>query len=288
MLNQRVRIYLSFVLLTTSGTLLAEDRPEGDKPDGGKKARPQWEFGVGIGAVDIPHYRGSDQRDTYVAPLPYVRYRGERLKVDREGGRYFFINRDRVKLDISAAFMFPVDSDDNTARQGMPDLDPILEVGPRLQWYLFNSRDHRFRIRAGLPLRVAVNIPEFRNEGWILSPYLQFRYFSGMETALSLGPMWASEKYHDYYYQVDAQHANSNRPEYDARAGYNGFRITLTNNQRINRHWWWGGFARYDSLSGAVFEDSPLVKRKDAYMFGLVFSYIFKPVENYYLDRLEE
>ncbi len=251
------------------------------------KDRPQWEFGVGVGALDLPHYRGSDQRETYAGPVPYVRYHGKRLQVDREGGRYFFINRDRLKLDISAAFAFPVDSDDNDARRGMSDLDPILELGPRIQWYLYESTDNRFRVRAGFPVRLALNLSEIRNTGWIFSPYIQFRYFSGMETALSIGPMWATEKYHDYYYQVDPQFATAERPAYDARAGFSGYRLTLTNNQRISKRWWWGGFIRYDSLSGTTFEDSPLVRQDDSVMYGLVFSYIINPVQDYYRTPFE-
>jgi outer membrane protein len=249
--------------------------------------KPQWELGVGLGYITLPHYRGSDQRQDYIAPIPYVRYRGKRLNVDREGGRYYFLNSEVLKLDLSAAFSFPVDSSDNRARTGMPDLDPILELGPRLEWYIYASNDERFRIRAGFPVRLAVNLSGLENTGWVFSPYLQFRYFSTMETALSIGPMWATEKYHDYYYQVENQFATADRPAYDAQGGYSGLRITLTNSHRVAKHWWWGVFARYDSLSGAVFEDSPLVKQKDALMGGFALSYIFNPVKEYYEDQIE-
>jgi len=250
--------------------------------------KTQWEFGVGLGALSLPHYRGSDQREEYFAPIPYVRFRGDKLKVDREGGRYFFIDGESFKLDISAAFALPVDSDKNTARQGMPDLDAILEVGPRAQWYLWESQDRRLRLRAGAPARLAVNLSDAGNEGWVFTPYLQLRYYSNMETAISIGPMWASEKYHDYYYQVDSQYVTGSRPAYDAKSGYSGFRLTVTNSHRISKHYWWGGFARYDSISGATFENSPLVKQKNAFMAGFVISYIFNPVKEYYTDPYEE
>lgn len=264
--------------------------PSGDSErpaDRPPESRPRWELGAGLGYLSLPHYRGSDQREDYAAPVPYIRYRGERLKVDREGGRYHFIDRAEWKLEMSAAFVFPVDSEDNRARAGMPDLGPILEVGPGLRWFLYASADQRFRVRAALPVRLAVNLSGLRSTGWVLSPYLQFRYFSTMETAVSLGPMWATEKYHAYYYQVDGRYATASRPEYDARGGYSGFRVTLTNSHRVSRHWWWGIFVRYDSLSGVVFEDSPLVRQQDALMGGFAVSYVFSPVEKYYEDQLE-
>jgi len=242
----------------------------------------RWELGVGVGALSIPDYRGSDQRRDYVAPIPYVRYSGKRLKVDREGGRYYFYDGKRVKLDLSATFNFPVDSERNTARQGMPGLGAILEAGPRLQWHLWESQDHRLRLRFGAPLRFAINLSKVSNEGLFFAPYVQVRYFTTLEMALSIGPMWASKKYHDYYYQVEQQYATAVRPAYDATAGYSGFRITLTASHRLNKRYWWGGFLRYDNLSGAAFVNSPLVKQTDAFMAGIVIAYVFKPVKQYY------
>ena len=58
---------------------------------------PLWEAGAGMAVIDFPDYRGSDERHTYVLPVPYVVYRGEFLKVDREnirGNYYFSANRE--------------------------------------------------------------------------------------------------------------------------------------------------------------------------------------------------
>jgi len=259
-------------------TASAEDVPQPEKA--------KWELGIGLGGLSIPHYRGSDQRYDYFVPVPYVRFSGDRLKVDREGGRYYFYNDPGFKIDLSAAFSFPVDSEDNRARQNMSDLDALLEVGPRLQWFLYESDNHRFRVRVGAPVRLAINLSNAENEGWFFSPYFQIRYFSAMETAFSIGPTWASEKYNDYFYQVDSQFATAERPAYDANAGYSGFRFTLTNSHRLSRHYWWGGFIRYDSLAGATFENSPLVKQNDALSVGLMLSYIFNPVKEYYKESI--
>ncbi|MGD8785630.1 MAG: MipA/OmpV family protein [Thioalkalispiraceae bacterium] len=272
----RSLFYITFTLFTL---ILSLSSYAAESDEAGK-----WEFGVGLGGLSIPHYRGSDQREEYFAPVPYVKFSGDRLKVDREGGRYYFLDGDRFKIDLSAAFAFAVDSEENIARQGMPDLDYILEVGPRLHWFLWASPDQRLRLRFAAPLRAAINLSDAGNEGWFFAPYLQVRYYSTMETAFSIGPMWATEKFHDYYYQVDPVYATAGRPAYDAKAGYSGFRMTLTNSQRLNKHYWWGGFIRYDSLSGAEFENSPLVKKQEALMIGFAISYIFNPVREYYTD----
>ena len=216
---------------------------------------PKWEFGLGAGGLSVPHYRGSDQHENYIAPVPYIRYNGKRLKVDREGGRFLFYSSDIFKVDASTGFSLPVDSGDNQARQGMPDIDPIFELGPRMQFNLYESDDHAFQFRAALPVRAAITV--------------------NLSDATNAGPIWATKKYHDYFYQIDPEFATATRPAFDARAGYSGSRITLTSSKRF-KNIWTGFFIRYDNLEGAVFENSPLVKQEDSLMAGVAITYIFK------------
>ena len=63
--------------------------------------RPEWEIGAGATVFTLPDYRGSDESRGYVLPLPYVIYRGERFRVDRQGLRGIFFESDRVELDVS-------------------------------------------------------------------------------------------------------------------------------------------------------------------------------------------
>lgn len=245
------------------------------------QTQPKWELGIGLGGLSIPHYRGSDQRADYIAPIPYFRYSGKRLKVDKEGGHFYFYNSETIKFDISTAFALPVDSEDNRARVGMNNLDAVIELGPRLKLSLYQSEDKNFRLRFALPLREAYELGELTSIGWVFSPYLELRYFqSGWETSAAAGPVWASEKYHDYFYQVDPQYATVNRAQYNARSGYSGSRITFTMSKRFDQLFF-GLFARYDNLQGAAFIDSPLVKQKDSFMLGIALSWVFKKSEKY-------
>ncbi|MBE9503673.1 MAG: MipA/OmpV family protein, partial [Proteobacteria bacterium] len=60
---------------------------------------------------------------------------------------------------------------------------------------------------------------------------------------------------------------------YDAHGGYNGTRLTFYTNRRFD-HSWFGFFARYDTLAGATFEDSPLVKQKSYFFIGALIASI--------------
>lgn len=233
------------------------------------------EVGVGLAGASLPHYRGSDQRRNYFAPFPYVLYEGERLVVNRDGGQFYFYSRPRLRVDVSAALSPPVFSDDNHVRQGMDDLHPVFELGPRLQLVLFESKMSRFRLTAAFPLRMAVasNLRDTRSVGFVFSPYLLAHFDHEWDADFSIGPIWASEKFHDYVYEVDPQFATTTRPAYDAEGGYSGIRFTFAMGQYF-KSWWIGFFARYDDLSGVVFHDSPLVKREESFMTGAALSTI--------------
>ena len=95
---------------------------------------PRWELGAAVGAGILPHYPAADQYRMELLPLPYFAYRGKFVRSDDKGllrGRVFL--SDRAELDISLAGSIALDATDNRVRVGMPDLDWIGEVGPRLQ-----------------------------------------------------------------------------------------------------------------------------------------------------------
>ena len=94
------------------------------------------------------------------------------------------------------------------------------------------------------------------------------------EASAQLGPLYGSDRYHQYYYGVAPQFATAERPAYRAAAGYSGL-VTGVSLRRRFKSFWVGAFVRYDALQGAVFEDSPLVKRSHYFAAGLAVSWIF-------------
>ncbi len=241
---------------------------------------PLWEIGVGVAGLSIPDYRGSDERTNYLLPMPYLIYRGKNVRVDREGVHGYLFRSDRVKLELSLGAGPPTKSDENRARAGMPDIDPTVEIGGSLKIALAtNARSDRMW-SIGLPLRAvaATDLSHFRPIGWIFSPHLTFEAQNtgpagGWNLALSVGPLYAAEKYHDYYYEVPREFATPERPAFDASGGYSGARVTVVVTKRFPR-FWVGAFARYDNLSGAAFEQSPLIRRHDSFMTGIGIAWI--------------
>ncbi|MDH3671295.1 MAG: MipA/OmpV family protein [Gammaproteobacteria bacterium] len=110
---------------------------------------PRWEFEIGPAGFWLPDYRGSDEQRGYFVPLPYFDYRGERLEIDRVG---ILFKTDRLKLGLSLAGTPGADSDDNDARTGMPDLDPVLQLGPVLEVMLWRDVERHRKVSLALPL----------------------------------------------------------------------------------------------------------------------------------------
>ncbi|MHB1141162.1 MAG: MipA/OmpV family protein [Sulfuricaulis sp.] len=234
---------------------------------------PRWELGLGLAGLTIPDYRGSDEQRGYLLPLPYVQYRGEVFQIDREGAHGKLLAAERVRLELSVAAGPLARSDDNEARRDMPDIDPTVEVGPSLEIYLTDDRAWKLE----LPLRtvIATDLTHAEGIGWVFAPSLNYRMGNnhGWGGGIAIGPLYASEKYHDYYYEVLPTFATATRPAYDAPGGYSGSRLTFSASQRFP-DFWVGAFARYDRLSGAAFEDSPLVKQKSSFMAGVGIAWV--------------
>jgi outer membrane scaffolding protein for murein synthesis (MipA/OmpV family) len=242
---------------------------------------PLWEAGAGAAVVNLPDYRGSDQNRTHALPIPYVIYRGKTLKVDRQKVRGLLYSSEIAELDVSMSGSVPVRSRDNRAREGMPDLDPTLEIGPSVTTRLYRGMSDRVTLELRLPLRAVESIDwhGVHHEGWLFHPHLNVDVKGvvpgpGWNLGLVAGPLFGSRGYHDYFYGVPPALARPDRPAYDAKAGYAGMQFVAALSKRFENYWF-GAFVKADSLHGAAFVDSPLVRRKYAIAGGVAVAWVF-------------
>ena len=243
--------------------------------------KPLWELGAGLLLLRMPDYRGSDENRRYLLLYPYLVYRGDILRVEREriSGRIF--ETDRLLLDISLNGSVPVSSSDNPDRRGMADLDPTFEIGPSLNVTLLENRQDHYKLTLTLPVRTAfsTDFSSVRHEGWVFHPRLVFEKTdmiagSGVNLGISAGPRFADRGYHRYFYAVDPPYATPSRRAYEAGGGYSGSTVTVGLNKNI-KPFVMNAFVILDFLQGAAFEGSPLVKNKYAVMTGFTVSWVF-------------
>ena len=243
----------------------------------GTVMRPLWELGIGMASLRLPDYRGSDQSSTLWLPLPYGVYRGKWLRADREGARAVLFDAQSVEVDLSVAASPPTRSKDNAARAGMPDLKPAIEFGPNVNLTLVRSSDRKLKLDLRLPLRAAFTVQSSPKAiGITFAPNLNLDLVEvggGWNIGLLSGPVFADQRYHDRVYGVDAAFATPQRSAYRTGGGYSGWQNLASLSRRFNGIWV-GAFLRHDSLRGAAFSDSPLLRRDNAVTLGFGVSWV--------------
>ncbi len=242
--------------------------------------RPLLELGVLAVGGTFPDYPAADQNHWQGAPLPYLVYRGDILRSDESGIRGELLRGDRIQLDVSLGGSLPVDSSDNDAREDMPDLDLMGEIGPNLRVILAREPEvQRLDLDIGLRAAFTTDFSAIDHRGFVLAPELSFKRvdlgLADSRLRLGIGPVFASGRYMDYFYEVEPRYARPGRPAYDADAGYLGtrlqgsYRISLSQRLSVTA----GG--RAEGFWGATNDDSPLFRRNVnlAALLGVAYSF---------------
>jgi MipA family protein len=228
--------------------------------------KPLFEVGIGGGFGLVPDYPASEQSQVQGAALPFVTHRGNFLRASREGLQGRVYRSDRVTFEISLEGALGSSANDNDARQGMPDIDLLGEIGPGLRINLLRNADRADRVDLTLPLRgvFSTDFSRLEYRGLVFAPdiaYAKYGLFNWDDRLrVSVGPIFATSHLMDYHYQVDPRFARPGRPAYDAKAGCLGSRlqtsVTVPLTERISV---FGAF-RGEVFSGSANEDSPLYR----------------------------
>lgn len=246
-----------------------------------ESADKKFEWGGGLLSILGHHYRGSDEAKLWLFPAPYFTYKSEKIEADPSSIRGIFFRNEWLSFKLSLMAGLNVESKKNKAREGMPSLDYTIEAGPMFIFHLWTSKNKDLLVNFEWPIResFATDLTFIKPVGLFTVPYLNFIHASTPSTKnwrfeLSISPMYADQKYHDYFYGVDKQFERTDRPIYKAHGGYSGFQSAIILNKRIGKLVLIP-FLRWDYLKGAVFMRSPLVKLEHYAVGGLGIFWIF-------------
>ncbi len=228
---------------------------------------PLWEIGVGAAAISFPDYRGSGNQHRYLLPVPTFVYRGDLFQVDRQKIRGLIYKGKQVEIEVSINGSVPVRS--NTARQGMPDLDPTFEIGPTLNVTLAENLHSKLSLRLPARAVIASDFRSVQNAGILANPNinLDIKSFYGWQLGLVAGVLFGDKKYHQHFYGIAPAYALPERPAYRAPGGYSGLQFIAALSRRFES-FHAVGFVKYDVINGASFESSPLVARRNNLSVG--------------------
>ena len=251
---------LGLLLSLTVGLLVAENH---------------YQLGLGAGVVTYPSYIGSKSTNQLFTPVPYIRYQGEKTTIGKGGISRKLFDNNNLDLDLSLGASLPVDSDNAKRREGMPNLDFALELGPRLSYTFYKDAHHTFNLKLPLRAVLSVNTDNLDREGYLFAPNLNYKLKrSHFQLKFKTGPIWADKRYHNYFYGVEEQYTTATRVQYEAKGGYNGYRNTISLKYKQGA-WHYGAFLSHFNIDGAVFENSPLVETKNGLFLGSFLSYVF-------------
>ena len=245
-------------------------------PAAAQEAQPLWEAGVAVFGVSTPAYPGSSDRSSRLLPLPFLIYRGEVLRADQGGVGARLFKSDRVEFDIGFSGALPAHSDDVAARRGMPDLNTLIEFGPRVKILLANPTPTS-RLRLELPLRAVMEIEGgVRRQGTTFEPKLSYE-LRGADPRwgydVSAAAVFGDRRLNRYFYEVAPGYATASRPAYQADAGLVLTRVGLSASYKFNQDVRVFGFVREESYKGAANADSPLMQRQSGASVGLGFTW---------------
>ncbi len=230
--------------------------------------RPLFEVGVFGGGGWVPDYPAAGQNHVRVLPAPYLIYRGEVLRSGERGVRGRLFQSGDLEFSLSVNAAFGARSRDNRAREGMPDIDYLGEVGPALRYVAWRGDGGRRRITLELPVRAvfSTDLSDVDFRGFTLAPEAAFEHVGlfhpAARTRMGVGPVFASGLLSDYFYRVEDRYARPGRPSYDASGGYLGTRLTFSHRQPLTDRISVGGGGRVENFTGAANADSPLYKRE--------------------------
>jgi hypothetical protein len=227
---------------------------------------PLWEIGTVAGGGWLPDYPASSQNHVRALALPYAVYRGEVFRLgDRGAARGILYDDDRIEFDLGLDAAFPVDSDDNDAREGMDNLDYLLELGPRVRYRFLPEPDGQ-ELDASLAVRgvVSTDFANWRWQGVTINPALTWRTrpFAGQDLRFIAGvsPFWGVDGHNSYFSAVKSRDARPGRPAYQADNGYIGTELNLGATwgpwERVR---FFGG-VQIGYWKGSANEDSPLYR----------------------------
>ncbi len=202
-------------------------------------------------------------------------YRGKVVRADRDGGvRTRFIYGDDYEFNLSFGGAFPVSSENNKARIGLPNLDWMFQVGPQYLRKLKNER--RYSIRLGIPIRsvFSTDFKMIQYHGFVFDPHLSLRVYDfpykDARLSVSMSSVFGDRRINEYFYGVRSQYVLPNRAFYKAESGYIGTSLFIS--QSIP-HKWGKVFSTVglNSYNFSANKESPLFKTEFAYYFSAGF-----------------
>lgn len=217
-----------------------------------------WRVTIGVGAIYMPEYEGSDKFQVKPFPLISARF-GDRVSVDITGVKVDLLDYNGLKVAVRGGYEMGRKEDASDYLRGLGDVDPGGVIGGIVSYghgpfEVYGKLDKTIGGSDGLTGTIGAKA-SYRYERFIVSA--------------DVSGTWADDKYMQAYFGVTAaQAARSGLPEYEAKAGVKRVDLKASVSYMLTGNWMLTGAAGAGFLMGGA-KKSPIVK-EDVQPFGLL------------------
>lgn len=225
-----------------------------------KEETKKLELSVGIGAVSLPSYLGSDDQKTYVLPFADVKYKlsdNDTLFANPLRGVGYERRLSPVlRAGIAGTVRQPRNSDNKRLLEGMDNIDGTLEVGP----YIERQLSRKLSVGASAKFDTMGVHSSFTAD--VYANYQLPTFVKNLYTTATLSLSYYGNKFVETYYSVDASDVTATRPEFDGDGGFGEASVGINSMYYIDDKWFVVGGFNYKRLMDEV-ENSPVNAQND-------------------------
>ncbi len=189
------------------------------------------------------------------------------MRADEDGGmRGRLIKKKHYEINISLGGALPANSKENVTRNGMPNLDTMIELGPGLIIHLIKNKNTKLKLNIPIRFAISTDLTKVDDRGLVFNPllfYIHKDFF--IKKAIffaSLSVRFASRQFHKFFYQVGSEFRTPERPSYKARAGYLGTSLNLGIGHTFKKNYMSFIGVRHSYFASSANINSPLLVNK--------------------------
>jgi len=230
-----------------------------------------WSYSLGLGAVAVPDYEGSENYEA--APMPVAR-----VQKGYQYGQLFglkltsnLLSHPNFRAGLVADFLPERDDVENNQVDRLRTIDAALMLGGLVGYDLELQN-------GGLSFEVEwVHDVIDGNDGWLLTPEISYRSELSETWNLNLATSltYASGDYMETYFSISsADSTRSGLSTFNASGGIKDVGVNLAVTYSFTENWTAGGLAGWKRLMNDA-EDSPVTKvgNENQYIAGLFVTY---------------
>ncbi len=247
---------IAISVILSSAAVAQEAKAEPDAP---VERTLEWSLGLGVASTPRP-YVGAENA---ILPIPLVDITYKGLYVQGIQAGYWFIDNKKLDFGIRSEIVFEsLDPDDSPFLEGMDERLPSIQGGLVFAW-----KPGKFR------LTTAVNTDLMnRSNGQQASVrFSRMWQFHGRAVGImpSIGVVWQSSNFINYYYGVTPEEALPGRPPFSGHSAVN-FRTSLLGYLFVSHRIRFLAYVEVQRLDNEIYE-SPIVedRRSILGLFGM-------------------